>query len=61
MSKLSWFEGWLERKEKYARAQDKFLSEEKFSAIGVGTGLPAISQKSTFSFKIGRASCRERV
>lgn len=51
MSKLSWFEGWLERKEKYARAQDKFLSEEKFSAIGVGTGLPAISQKSTFSFR----------
>lgn len=51
MTKHPWFEAWVERKEKYARAEDKFLCEETFSAIAVGTGLPDICQKSTFSFR----------
>ncbi len=47
----SWFAGWAERKEKYARATDKFLSADRFGSIGVGIGLPSIVQKSTFSFR----------
>lgn len=47
----SWFAGWAERKEKYSRARDKFLSADRFGSIGVGIGLPSIVQKSTFSFR----------
>jgi len=47
----SWFAGWVERKEKYARTDDKFLSADRFGSIGVGIGLPSIVQKSTFSFR----------
>jgi methionine-gamma-lyase len=47
----SWFPTWVERKEKYARTTDRFLSADRFSSIGVGIGLPNIVQKSTFSFR----------
>ncbi|PKL49103.1 MAG: methionine gamma-lyase [Candidatus Riflebacteria bacterium HGW-Riflebacteria-2] len=51
MSVHSWFDGWVERKEKYARCDEKFLSADRFGSIGVGIGLPSIVQKSTFSFR----------
>jgi methionine-gamma-lyase len=51
MSVHSWFAGWVERKEKYARTSEKFMSADRFGSIGVGIGLPSIVQKSTFSFR----------
>jgi len=51
MARYSWFDQWVERKEKYARSTDKFLSADRFGSIGVGIGLPSIVQKSTFSFR----------
>lgn len=51
MTKQPWYDEWMERKNKYARTDEKFLSEDRFGSIGVGIGLPAIVQKSTFSFR----------
>jgi len=51
MAVHSWFKKWLDRKNKYARAKELFLSADTFGSIGVGIGLPAIVQKSTFSFR----------
>lgn len=51
MSVHPWFANWVERKEKYARTSEKFLSADRFGSIGVGIGLPNIVQKSTFSFR----------
>ena len=51
MANHSWFDNWVERKEKYSRNQEKFLSADRFGSIGVGIGLPSIVQKSTFSFR----------
>ena len=51
MSKQPWYDEWMERKNKYARTDEKFLSADRFGSIGVGIGLPHIVQKSTFSFK----------
>lgn len=46
-----WYPKWFERKQKYARTDERFLSEDRFASIGVGIGLPNIVQKSTFSFR----------
>ncbi|HOY67981.1 MAG TPA: aminotransferase class I/II-fold pyridoxal phosphate-dependent enzyme [Candidatus Ozemobacteraceae bacterium] len=51
MSIHPWYDGWLERKDKYARTSEPFLSADRFSSIAVGIGLPNIVQKSTFSFR----------
>ncbi|HQB84728.1 MAG TPA: PLP-dependent transferase, partial [Candidatus Rifleibacterium sp.] len=51
MAQHSWFAGWVERKEKYARTSEKFMSADRFASTGVGIGLPNIVQKSTFSFR----------
>ncbi|GAB4268849.1 MAG: methionine gamma-lyase [Candidatus Rifleibacteriota bacterium] len=51
MPEHSWFDNWIERKEKYARTDEKFMSADRFGSIGVGIGLPNIVQKSTFSFR----------
>lgn len=51
MSIHPWYDGWLERKNKYARTKDPFLSADQFASIAVGIGLPNIVQKSTFSFR----------
>ncbi len=51
MAEHSWFANWAERKEKYARTEEKMLSADRFGSIGVGIGLPNIVQKSTFSFR----------
>ncbi len=47
----AWYDHWLERKHKYAKADDLFLDADRFSAIAVGIGLPNLVQKSTFSFR----------
>jgi len=47
----NWYQAWLERKKRYARTRDPFLSDDLFGSIGVGIGLPSIHQKSTFSFR----------
>lgn len=46
-----WYAEWLERKEKYARSDNKFFDADRFGSIGVGIGLPNIVQKSSFSFR----------
>ncbi|MBP7633184.1 aminotransferase class I/II-fold pyridoxal phosphate-dependent enzyme [Candidatus Ozemobacteraceae bacterium] len=51
MSMHPWYDSWLERKNKYARTDEPFLSADQFSSIAVGIGLPNIVQKSTFSFR----------
>lgn len=51
MSVHPWFDNWTERKEKYSRSAEKFMSADRFGSIGVGIGLPSIVQKSTFSFR----------
>ncbi len=51
MTVHDWFGPWLDRKEKYARTGEPFLSPDRFATIGVGIGLPPIAQKSTFSFR----------
>lgn len=51
MAQLEWFPEWIDRKEKYARSSQKQLETDKFASLGVGIGLPAIVQKSTFSFR----------
>ncbi|NCB39549.1 MAG: aminotransferase class I/II-fold pyridoxal phosphate-dependent enzyme [Erysipelotrichia bacterium] len=47
----AWFSEWGDRKKKYARTPEKFMSADRFASSGVGIGLPAIVQKSTFSFR----------
>jgi methionine-gamma-lyase len=48
---LAWYPDWLHRKNKYARTKERFFPVDRFGAISVGIGLPAIVQKSTFSFR----------
>lgn len=49
--RFEWWRTWVEKKHKYAQTEEKFLDENRFSAISVGTGLPDISQRSTFNFR----------
>lgn len=51
MSRYDWWEWWQARKEKYLRSEEPFLDAERFASICVGTGLPDISQHSTFRFR----------
>lgn len=51
MSRYDWWEWWQARKEKYLRADEPFMSADNFASICVGTGLPDISQHSTFRFR----------
>ncbi len=51
MSMHPWYDSWLDRKNKYARTDEPFLSADQFASIAVGIGLPNIVQKSTFSFR----------
>lgn len=51
MSKFEWWDWWLDRKERYVRADEPFLERDRFASISVGTGLPDISQHSNFSFR----------
>lgn len=47
----SWYSAWFERKQKYARPEQRFADTDVFASAGVGIGLPPIVQKSTFSFR----------
>jgi methionine-gamma-lyase len=49
--RFDWWPNWLAKKQQYATTEDKFIDEDRFNAIAVGTGLPDISQRSTFNFK----------
>ncbi len=46
-----WWDWWQDRKRKYLRDEEPFLDRDRFASICVGTGLPEIQQKSTFSFR----------
>ncbi|MBF0407211.1 MAG: aminotransferase class I/II-fold pyridoxal phosphate-dependent enzyme [Candidatus Riflebacteria bacterium] len=47
----SWYQEWLDRKNRYARTDQVFADADRFAEIAVGIGLPNIVQKSTFSFR----------
>jgi methionine-gamma-lyase len=49
--RYEWWNWWQERKERYLISDEPFLDRDRFAAICVGTGLPAIHQKSTFAFR----------
>jgi methionine-gamma-lyase len=49
--RFAWWPNWVEKKQKYATTTEKFMDEDRFNAIAVGTGLPDISQRSTFNFR----------
>ena len=49
--RFEWWNEWFEKKQKYARTDEKQLDEDRFNSICVGTGLPNIHQKSTFAFR----------
>jgi methionine-gamma-lyase len=48
--RFEWWNEWFEKKQKYARTDQKQMDEDRFNSVCVGTGLPNIHQKSTFSF-----------
>lgn len=49
--RFDWWPNWLAKKQQYASTNEKFIDEDRFNAIAVGTGLPDISQRSTFNFR----------
>lgn len=49
--RFDWWPNWLVKKQQYATTAEKFIDEDRFNAIAVGTGLPDISQRSTFNFR----------
>jgi methionine-gamma-lyase len=51
MSRYDWWEWWQARKAKYLRSDEPFMRSDDFASICVGTGLPDISQHSTFRFR----------
>jgi methionine-gamma-lyase len=48
--RASWWDWWLDRKERWVRDEKRQLPESVFRALAVGIGLPAIHQRSTFPF-----------
>ena len=51
LGRFEWWQNWFDKKQKFARTQEKQMNEDRFNTICVGTGLPNIHQKSTFNFK----------
>ncbi|MFT7114374.1 MAG: methionine-gamma-lyase [Candidatus Azotimanducaceae bacterium] len=49
--RFAWWPNWVEKKNKYGKTCEPFMDEDQFNAVAVGTGLPDISQRSTFNFK----------
>ncbi|MFT7345120.1 MAG: methionine-gamma-lyase [Lentimonas sp.] len=49
--RFDWWPNWLEKKHAYATTDEKFIDEDRFNSIAVGTGLPDICQRSTFNFR----------
>ena len=50
-NRFEWWQGWMEKKSKYARTTELQMNEGRFNAAAVGTGLPLIYQQSTFKFE----------
>ena len=46
----SWYDSWMEKKRKYARTDETQMNKDRFFSMTIGTGLPDLVQKSTFSF-----------
>jgi methionine-gamma-lyase len=51
MANFEWWDWWQDREERYLRSDEPFFDRDLFAGICVGTGLPDISQHSTFSFR----------
>jgi methionine-gamma-lyase len=54
MARFSWWDWWQDRKRRYLVADEPFMDYDRFASICVGTGLPAIQQRSTFAFDDAR-------
>jgi methionine-gamma-lyase len=53
-----WWEWWLDRKELWVRDLQPQLDADLFRAISVGTGLPAVHQRSNFAFRSAQDGAR---
>jgi methionine-gamma-lyase len=51
MPKWEWWDWWQDRKDRYMLADEPFMDYDEFASICVGTGLPDITQRSTFRFR----------
>ncbi len=49
-SRWPWWDWWIDRKTRWVRDARPQLEESVFRALAVGTGLPAIQQRSNFAF-----------
>jgi len=67
--RYEWWDWWQDRKDRYLLSDEPFMEADQFASICVGTGLPEIFQKSTFSFRnvkdgadrfIGKSSLGEK-
>ncbi|HUP48117.1 MAG TPA: PLP-dependent transferase [Thermoanaerobaculia bacterium] len=54
MPRFEWWDWWQDRKREYVVSDEPFLDEDRFTSLCVGTGLPAIQQRSTFAFRSAR-------
>lgn len=54
MPRFDWWDWWQDRKREYVVSDEPFLDEDRFTSLCVGTGLPAIQQRSTFAFRSAR-------
>ena len=57
-ARWDWWEWWLDRKELWVRDDEPQLDADLFRAICVGTGLPAIDQRSNFGFPSAQEGAR---
>lgn len=51
MKRFEWWDWWQERKHRYLITNEAFMDAGKFASLCVGTGVPDISQHSTFRFR----------
>ncbi|HSN68107.1 MAG TPA: PLP-dependent transferase, partial [Thermoanaerobaculia bacterium] len=54
MPRFEWWDWWQDRKRRYLLAEEPFADPDRFASICVGTGLPAIEQRSMFAFRSAR-------
>ena len=52
MKRYDWWDWWQQRKDDYLLSDEPFLDRDRFASLCVGTGLPDIHQRSTFSKSI---------
>ncbi len=58
LQRWAWWEWWLDRKSLWVRDPEPQLDADVFRAICVGTGLPAIHQRSNFAFRSAEDGAR---